>query len=639
MPFEVVPDFDRDGVIDDTDRGKVSEDDPWRWWINDDNDEDVVGGDDIPSGSGNGLDVEVNGLRDLVDWFPLWLDIKQVLQVLPSSTYDYVFENEDNAFNLVETTLTKDSAGDFLRGEMGSVSERNNPNGLHWQDFDGGHFKFVQGQNAKLTTEFLDSIENETGGVLLMEAGNATTTLLRLVVRKKDGGDQVAEMLFPVSITSVEDMFRHVNLAASAGGSVSEANRTGEPTNYPDDLTRNKNFVFVHGYDVPQDAAQGCHAEAFKRLHQLGSRAKFVGVTWHGDTGVDYHQAVKHAFLTGEDLGSSLSSLGLPGQTVVAAHSLGNMVASSAIQDTSFSPDYYFMINAAVPIEAYDDAQQSGEGGVTMEPRMTEDSWKPYRGVADKALAYNWHQLFTDARSQITWKGRFADMVDVAYNFYSTGEDVVENASANESVSDNIWNAIWTAVSTGNKGRHAWVAQEIAKGSTSALPNWSHMLGDGMHGGWGYNRDYNAGNAHNWQKYSPTQAAGISDAQLRLNPFFRKFEDSDRGGGDFATYDGSKLRAVDGDSAANAEASKATTRYKLLGEAIPASSFAAAANSVQVIPAARNHNMMDLKNGNDWPSNVGSRGDDWFHSDFRVLSFNYVWPMWQEMINTASLDQ
>ena len=50
-------------------------------------------------------------------------------------------------------------------------------------------------------------------------------------------------------------------------------------------------------------------------------------------------------------------------------------------------------------------------------------------------------------------------------------------------------------------------------------------------------------------------------------------------------------------------------------------------------------NMMDLKNGNDWPSGIGTRGDDWFHSDFRVISLNYVWPMWQEMIDTASLDQ
>lgn len=639
VPSDIIPDFNRDGVIDTKDQGRVTNDDPWRWWINDDDDAGSIEGSDVPASGHNGQDLKVDGLRDLVDWFPVFLDIKQLLEVLPPSDYDYIIENEDKAFNLVETTLSKDKAGDFIRGELGEPQDRDNPNGLARLSAPG-YFKNVAKQTAKLSAEFLASIEDETGGVLLIEASKVTTKPLRLVVRK--GGSQVGELSFPIATDSVENMFRHVNLAASAAGVVTVANRLAEPTNYPDKfLNESKNFVFIHGYNISQNNARGWQAEAFKRLHQLGSQAKFVGVTWNGDTGVDYHQAVKYAFLTGQDLVGELQPLALKGVTVIAAHSLGNIVASSAIEDTSFSPEYYYMINAAVPIEAYDPAQQNGEDGVEMELRMTEDGWKGYRGVADKVIAYNWHNLFNDARNQMTWKGRFKSAIAVAYNFYSTGEDVVENAYESENVNSNSFRTIWGWIKDkvplleGNPGRHAWIAQEIAKGSKNIVLNSTSMLGDGMYGGWGFNNFY--------ENKSAFYAASISNATLCVHPFFEKFERWDfTGGGIFMSWNGEKLMAPNGDSEAGNEALKPITRLKLLAEAIPTKSFAAAANrmaSLDEIGPNRNQNMMALKNGNDWPSGIQQREDDWFHCDLKVVSFNYVWPMWQKMIDIASLDQ
>ena len=104
IPMSVVPDWNRDGVIDKKDRGKVTSERPWRFWVNDNDDSGTLEGTDVPGSGGNGHDQQVNGIRDLVDWFPVFLDIKLMLEVLPASSHDYILEHEENALSLVETT-------------------------------------------------------------------------------------------------------------------------------------------------------------------------------------------------------------------------------------------------------------------------------------------------------------------------------------------------------------------------------------------------------------------------------------------------------------------------------------------------------------------------------------------------------
>jgi hypothetical protein len=82
----LIPDYNHDGKIDDKDRGQVTADNPYRFWINDDNDDGNTEGDDIPQGAGNGsADVNVNGTRDLVDFFPVYLNIRPLLEALTAT--------------------------------------------------------------------------------------------------------------------------------------------------------------------------------------------------------------------------------------------------------------------------------------------------------------------------------------------------------------------------------------------------------------------------------------------------------------------------------------------------------------------------------------------------------------------------
>ena len=89
VPGEIVPDYNRDGKIDEKDRGKVTIKRPFRWWVNDDNDNGDLSNEDRPLGIGNpSADAalgnnHIDGACDLIDWFPVFLDLKQLLEVLP----------------------------------------------------------------------------------------------------------------------------------------------------------------------------------------------------------------------------------------------------------------------------------------------------------------------------------------------------------------------------------------------------------------------------------------------------------------------------------------------------------------------------------------------------------------------------
>ncbi|MBU0673193.1 MAG: hypothetical protein KJ950_00960 [Proteobacteria bacterium] len=128
--IDMVPDYNRDGKIDNDDRDKVTESEPWRFWVNDDNDNgaDVSGigssKNDLPGTNGDLDDIfiqsdltngrttgqmndvtageyMVGNIRDLVDFFPLYLDIHSALQIYrPEDGYEYRLRNEDSAVDL-----------------------------------------------------------------------------------------------------------------------------------------------------------------------------------------------------------------------------------------------------------------------------------------------------------------------------------------------------------------------------------------------------------------------------------------------------------------------------------------------------------------------------------------------------------
>lgn len=620
MPVaRLLVDQNRDGVIAIDDSDETSPDDPFRFWINDDDDQGPMAGDDVPGRTDVAADfngTSVGSVRDLVDFFPVYLDIANLLSTLsPTGSVKYKLKQADGALNFVYTNRVRAEAFGHHRtlSTTGFGAAFSQAAGV-------ADKQRITATGVELALEFLNGIRNHGWGVILVEARVATAAPLVLAVERDD--ETVAHFELPIRMSPVEAMFRHVDLTGVAtnydGSTLTlpaapRETDTSEPANLPNSETNGKYFVFLHGYNVDARNARGWQAEVFKRLHVLGSRARFVGVTWHGATGLDYHKAVFQAFQTGDALAEGLSFTEEADMTI-AAHSLGNMVVSHAIQSAGLIPARYYMINAATPIEAY----ALADVGANQPGEMTELSWRNYDPRLHMA---NWHQLFeeTDGRSKLTWKESFSTALPRAYNFFSEEEDVVSNEPDATTAS-----VMATLLRQGfNFSTGAWKAQELVKGVDWTGSLVAALMERGQ-AGWGYNHTWNIldqssgppsqGGASTWRRRQPSETTEITSEELKTKPFFRGFINT-------------LLISVE-PLVASAKASEPSVRYDLWARAIPAMSNAVAANHLNSIDE-RNFNMPLMGRANGvLPTPSGK----WRHSDFKVVALPFVFPMYDKMI-------
>ena len=286
-------------------------------------------------------------------------------------------------------------------------------------------------------------------------------------------------------------MFRSKTmLLNSEPGTVPDRLTDASVPNEPD--TTNKNFVFVHGYNVNPQQARGWNADFYKRMYWSGSHAKFWAVTWEaadsqilgGSVTINLQTNIVNAFLTASNFATFIGTL--PNQTVVAAHSLGNMLVLSALNDSTninFNINQFFMIDAAVPIEAL-------QGNATPDANMYYPDWIAY---ADKLNASHWWNLFptNDARSTLTWNNRLSNFGSTAvYNFYSSGEEVLREYTGGyppselEGAFDEVKYYLGTEELNAGlpTGDYTWAWQEMLKGRGQF-----DGLISSTHGGWKFN--------------------------------------------------------------------------------------------------------------------------------------------------------
>jgi len=124
--------------------------------------------------------------------------------------------------------------------------------------------------------------------VILVEAKTSGDIKLQLLVTDaKDNKQTIATI--QLEISGVEEMYYNVNLRPVVDDPENipaMADMITSPTNDPSqDVETEKNFIFVHGYNVNEEASRGWRAEVFKRMYWSGSKARFYGVTWNGADG------------------------------------------------------------------------------------------------------------------------------------------------------------------------------------------------------------------------------------------------------------------------------------------------------------------------------------------------------------------
>jgi hypothetical protein len=273
------------------------------------------------------------------------------------------------------------------------------------------------------------------------------------------------------------------------------------------------------------------------------------------------------------------------------------------------------MINAAVPMEAYDPSVLDQKGPGSAYEAMTESGWK---GKVNHIFASNWHQGFdadNDSRGKLAWKGLFGKITlrPGVVNFYSSGEDVVENPKSSSSL------VILDMITNFDTAKGAWGHQEMIKGSAGA----GGLAFSRVQGGW-------------WRR-SNFDDPVVSVDVLRTNPRFRLFLEGDLFSEDAGT--------------GSIKASESRVLYDVLARGIPALSYAAAANPVPAFTPSRNFDMESSgrvekgkeADGNtifEWPTEGHDdeyRANRWNHSDLKNVALPYVHKMYQNMLTQGEL--
>jgi hypothetical protein len=663
-------DYNRDGRIELSGNDDMPGQLPYQFWVNDDSDGSkaaaALGIGDLP-GARTGIfefdnrdpdyaDDKVNGAADLVDWFPVFLNISNLVAIFPPSQCEYRLVQSDGALNFLYSNLRPEEAGSYQTNALtsGFGADFNQPaataTGVQQVTSDG----------VALSAQFLDKIAREGRGVLLFEARQPTTQPLRLEVR--NARRVVTSLELPLRISGAESMYGWANLRGVAGEAMERLSDL-RPSNYPVFADEHQAFVFLHGYNVNERQSRAWAAEMFKRLWWSGSHRRFYAVSWHGEdtqvldqTTINYHINVRHAFETAPVLASFLN-ITLSGQDVtIAAHSLGNMVVCSAIQDHDATPDRYYMLDAAVSMEAFD-------AGLTNQPFMTHPDW---RGYPERLYASEWYRLFPDddGRHALTWRGRFQDVPHLTelYNFYSSGEEALENRHDDSDpwITDIAsFQLQWPTLKLPLNwltGRYAWVLQETLKGRVTAsditalysaaydIGGWplyislhladvreGNIMGS-KYGGWGFNSFWDTAGSivtinggltptlfyvpggHKLPQY----ATGIIDADLEAKPFFLPFLDA-------------RLTTSEGGPVASEMSDQ------LLAEAIPARTFAAGANRFdeKLFGKGRQFNMNEDFQKRGWPAERLQSAREqfrWKHSDLHDVACPYVGMVFEKFV-------
>ena len=623
----IAKDADRDGEIGESDRSSGG---PLRVWINDDDDDGAIATvhSDNPGADEPDYDnTTVDGLSDLVDFFPVHLDLGgawATLRAIPgldTNLLEVSLFGDGIELGCVFTDLTAAEAGNHLSDPAAGLSDV--------------PVSIVDSVGLDIPFDWLDSIaSNPAKGLILVEGRGNSYGYGSLALAIQYDGAYLLEKSIPVVVAPVEQFYRWYNYRAVVGGTASMATDTSIPPAFPDAASDSNNVVFIHGFSVDEQGARGWNAEMFKRLWQSGCNSKFHAVTWYGNDGVfwnafdggdNYHGNVVHAFETAPAFASRFSSL--VGETTVLAHSLGNMVVSSAIQDHGFRPDRFFMLNAAVPAEAFDATQWNT--AETNNPFEFED----WVGYPANSWASCWHTLFptNDIRSRLTWKGRFADVPQLTtlYNYYSTGDEVL---------------AIYDTPDPGGSGKitihpfglggkryHSWQKQERFKG------RWLQSALGGFAGtsemGWGFEAFGNWTNGTppmyelgdpalpyvtpvRMHAYTIQQASAATSDQLRADPVFNH-DPPEILSGNLQTG------CID----------------ILLARGVPALSGPVGSVPLIDFPHDRQRNLnidASAENCPDWPRGFESTWNGWLHSDIKNIAFPFVKPVFINMKGVIS---
>lgn len=618
-PPKLIPDYDRNGIIDTQDRERCESGDEFWFWVNDDNDDgnENTSSKDRPHSGKNGQNDEVDGRCDLLDFTPVLLDITDVFPPgTPSEVKDGVsWKLQSSAVNAVLTSLTAENAGSFHKQETkGFGTDRK-------QYAFEADVANTLGSGYSLPDDFQRDLRARGTAVILVE-GRAAARSLKMQGYRGNGysPSKVVEGLLDINVTSVEQMYQFVSLRGA------ESNPNFVPpkvdkTAYQEKHCGERDVFFTHGFNVDATDARAWGSEVFKRLWQSGSNARFWALTWAGDynwlgspfNALHYPQDVYQAFMTADALKQLVETVQPDSsKRVLMTQSLGNGVACEALR-RNLRVDKYFMFDAAIPSEAVDGSLQDANAEIRR--KYVPSDWNGYDPAS---WAANWHKWFSrneqDMRGKMGWPNYFQAALNNAttvYNYYSTGDNVFKENEDPPGVLEGMfhWPTLaweWPPIKLSFTGEmYCWQKQETLKGMATVAGTLS--------GGWGFHYWLVQGaypDDVEFVRYSAaTVSVMVTNGSITNNPVFN------RGAAELL----------------NPNASLADQRLAL-AKHVPAISTAMGRTSAWD-EKIENHDLNGAAYQNGWGRYHSSYGTDWQHSDMKDMAYFYVYKLYDEIVN------
>ena len=590
----LLPDYDQDGVIGDTDVAEYIGCRTFRFWTN----EDTAKGDYLGQNSDttpNAIDLEVNGRFDLVNLFPLKLDLKPFIDAWGSEA-SFVLWGVGNALRFCGTDMSTNNVWEYQANDVYTTTGDN---------IAGGELTPIGGEGAEIAP--IDYLGNGNApGVLVFEAAGTVTAYNSPMLLVIVDNVSVYGFRLPMSITPVREMYGWINgrhLSGAPESRTTVLNKTWGEEGV-------KSLVFLHGANVPEADAEKWGDALFKRLYLSGAHVNFYNVDWRSDIGsnANYHENASNAFVVASQLVTEITN-SIPGEKVVMAHSLGNMVVSSMIQDYGLEVSKYIMCDSAVPSEAYYPANDVS----IRVPQLVHPDWEEY---PTNSWASNWHKLFVDDlyddRRKLGWPGRFIDVAQYAVNFYSTGDEVLELSDDND-----IY--VWTGVTSGYV-QYSWHHQELWKGRAAA-----NVLGGTTWSGWNIEENLLGVN-----KISVSAAQQMQAEDFKTNTVFYCYP-----------------------SSMNSTNISLLVRAAHLAQGIPALARPTGGRDLYSVLDWQDYFDMNLPEErqvdddgltitqgiprpNGWPTRV-RWNDRWKHSDMKDVSFFYNFKFYEKLVEKGEL--
>lgn len=370
VPVEVMVDGNRDGEMsfDDQavhDADQTSEDKPYRFWLNDD-DDGAPGdpGEHVPPTAPDYADGTIGSARDLEDFARIHLNLVGFETALESGLVKAAFEWR-NSPGSPRVKLYRASSGgtEYLTQQSAASASMLFPFRDTLGEVAPGVPLFVP-QDFWVSKSLTANIPKTLPIAWFLFEGTGEGKGELVVSLWKEGRKIGQTAGTWIEIKNIKKLYQHQTL----GGADPWAGIQFEPT----DEEQKDIVVFVHGWRLsPSDTASFAET-MFKRLWWRGFKGRFAAVRWdtyynetdHGwipfaGQAIDaylskYNDSEHNAWLSGEPLKAFVTN-GLPTgyRKHLVAHSMGNVVCGAALQQGLIVDDYA-LLNAAIPAASYD---------------------------------------------------------------------------------------------------------------------------------------------------------------------------------------------------------------------------------------------------------------------------------------------